>query len=397
MESATYEYKKYVCTPSTLKKTIEKYGVGIIPSVLNEKECDAMNKGMWDTLEYVTQNFDDTTCGPIDRNNEDTWRSFYEFFPQHSMLIQHFGIGHAQYVWDVRQNPKVVDIWSKLWDTKPEDLLVSFDGVAYNLPPEVTNRGWYRENNTYGGWLHTDQSYTRNEFECIQGWITANDVEDGDASLAILEGSHKYHEAFAKKFESKDKADWVKLENDEQYNFYVKGGEGRSGCPYRVIKCPKGSMVFWDSRTIHCGREPTKGRASPNIRNVAYICCTPRSLANEAALKKKIKYFEEGRLTNHWPHKIKVFGKKPFTRGKSIQEFEPLPEPKLTALGRALAGYPLTKELKAKLTLTSESEKGTSKEESGESSKSNEPEETWELRCYTYVQSGKKVYIKVKI
>ena len=37
-----HEFEKYICTKETLKKTIEMYGVAIIPSVLNENECNTM-------------------------------------------------------------------------------------------------------------------------------------------------------------------------------------------------------------------------------------------------------------------------------------------------------------------------------------------------------------------
>ena len=46
-------------------------------------------------------------------------------------------------------------------------------------------------------------------------------------------------------------------------------------------------MVFWDSRTIHCGVEPRKGREQQNFRCVVYLCYTPRSLSTEKELKKK--------------------------------------------------------------------------------------------------------------
>ena len=51
-----YENEKCLTTYERLKETIEKYGVAIIPDVLNEEEIKDMRDGMWDYLEYVTQN-----------------------------------------------------------------------------------------------------------------------------------------------------------------------------------------------------------------------------------------------------------------------------------------------------------------------------------------------------
>jgi hypothetical protein len=41
-------------------------------------------------------------------------------------------------------------------------------------------------------------------------------------------------------------------------------------------------------------------------------------MATESDLKKKRKYFEEQRMTSHWPHKIKVFAKTPRTYGNIL-------------------------------------------------------------------------------
>lgn len=62
--------------------------------------------------------------------------------PSHSMLIQYFGVGHTQIAWTLRQNPKIV--FATLWNVTAEELLVSFDGMSFNIPPEYTNKGYFR-------------------------------------------------------------------------------------------------------------------------------------------------------------------------------------------------------------------------------------------------------------
>lgn len=198
-----YEYEKYVCTKETLKQTLQQYGVAIIPNVLDEDECNHVVDGVWDFLEHITKESDT----PLRRDNPNSWREFYKLYPLHSMLLQHYGVGHAQVSWDVRQNRKIVDIFSHFWKCKPEDLLVSFDGLSFNLPPEKTNKGWFR--NTL--WYHTDQSFLTPEFQCIQSWVSGLDVNENDATLAFLEGSHVYHSEFQKRFNVHDKKNWYKL------------------------------------------------------------------------------------------------------------------------------------------------------------------------------------------
>ena len=63
---------------------------------------------------------------PVKRDEPDTYNSLFDLNLNHGGLIQHHQWGHAQYVWDVRQNPKVAEVYNKLYG---DDLLVSFDGV----------------------------------------------------------------------------------------------------------------------------------------------------------------------------------------------------------------------------------------------------------------------------
>lgn len=324
-----HEYEKYKATKNTLQSVLDQYGVAIIPNVIDEKECEEMKKGMWNYLEHITQNADKK----ILENDKNTWKNISSLFTKHSMLIQQWGVGHAQYAWDLRQKEKIVNIFAKLWNCEKEDLLVSFDGLSFHMPPEITGEGWYKNN----GWLHTDISYTRSDEKSIQSWITANDVNNGDATLTVLESSHLYHKEFGEHFGITDKSDWYVIDknkdNDEEMKFYKD-----KGCVQKYIKCPKGSMVFWKSQTIHSGIEAIKTREKENIRCVSYLCYVPRNMATERDLRKKIKAFETLRTTSHYPHKIKMFPKIPRTYGSPVPNITDVPKPILTDLGKKLAG-----------------------------------------------------------
>ena len=320
-----YEHDRYVTTPDKIRETVEKYGVAIVDNVLSTKECDAFLDGMWSTVSHLTKNMPT----PVLRTDQNTWRTFGKgLLPSHGMLLQFWGIGHAQCLWDIRMNPKVIRNFETVWNNT--DLLVSFDGAAFLPPPEVTNLGW----DSNKSWLHTDQSYTRNNFECLQSWVTACDVNVGDATLVFLEASNKYHGRVAKEFNITDPADWYKL-SAEQQEFYID----ELGCDLQRVKCPKGAQVFWDSRTIHAGQGAMKGRAKQNVRCVGYMCYTPRNLATPAFLKRKQKHFADRRTMNHWPHKGKVFSKNPRIFGGEQPNINPLPPPTLTKVGMRLAGH----------------------------------------------------------
>ena len=318
--------EQYITDIDNFKSTLEKYGVAIIPNILTGEECDIINSKTWDYFEHISSVWET----PIKRDKSETWKKIYSLYPMHSMLFQHWKIGHAQYVWDIRQNLKVIEPFCKLWNKSPEELLVSFDGASFCVPPEITNRGWYRGNT----WLHTDQSFLRNDFESVQSWVTTYDVNEDDATLLFLEGSHKLHKKF-KDFKKSELSsdDWYKF-TPEELDFFID-----EGCKQKKILCPKGSQVFWDSRTVHSGTEPVKGRTNPNFRNVIYVCYTPRELCSTINLKKKIKAFEELRLTTHYPHRPKLFPKTPRTYGADLPIIKEIEVPIINELGRKLIGY----------------------------------------------------------
>ena len=318
-----YQFEKYVCTTQTLKETLNIYGVAIIPDVISHSECEQMVSMIWDFFEHITSSWET----PLNRNKKDTWREFYKLYPLHSMLIQYWGVGHAQVSWELRQKESIANIFAHLWNCTIEELLVSFDGLSFNLPPEVTKRGWNR-NNT---WYHTDQSFTNEKFSCVQSFITGLDINEYDATFSFYEGSHRLHRKFKNHFEITDKTNWYKLNRIEE-QFY-------SNCVKTCIKCPKGSLVLWDSRTIHCGIEASKQRTVPNFRAVVYLCYMPRKDSDKKNLIKKQKAFNELRSTTHYPHKIKLFAKNPRSYGNEMPVITPINKPILNEFGKKLAGF----------------------------------------------------------
>jgi len=323
-----YEHDKYVTTVENLVHTLDKYGVAIIDNVLDNKECKTMLNGFWGFLSHISQ----TWKVPIEKNNPKSWSGFSSLLPMHSMLLQHHGIGQAQFIWDIRQNQKIIDIFSELWCVPADDLLVSFDGASFHMPPEITKKGNFKGN----VWMHTDQSPLRSGFECVQSWVTALDVNPGDATLAFLESSHKYHDQLAAKYNSKEKRNWFKLTKQEQYDYFIK----KLKCKRVCIMCPAGSMVFWDSRVMHAGQESLLEREMQNFRCVVYLCYTPRELASDADIRKKIKAFEALRTTSHWPHKPILFAVKPrLYPGMKMPEITPIKPHVLTDSGNRLVGY----------------------------------------------------------
>jgi hypothetical protein len=279
---------------------------------------------MWDMLEQMSI----TWNTPIDRDDPTT-HDLTPAFPVKHMLLQHT-VSHCQFPWDIRQNPSVVNVFKTLWGT--DDLVTSFDGLSVHFPPETTGRGWYKGGDT-GDWLHCDQSFSNNDLECYQAWVTPVDVNRGDATLIYLEKSHLYHRKFGKTIPNEGKGklpQWYKL-TEKNINTYIDA----YGCKLRKVICPAGSMVIWDSRTIHCGQQAMKAREEPNIRSCVYVCMLPRKLCTKSCLEKRRKYYDTQRSIRHNPVSVTVFPEKPHTRGAPFSITQPH-RAVLTELGKSL-------------------------------------------------------------
>jgi hypothetical protein len=318
-----------VQTKEELKACLQEHGVAILPGVLDAPKCAALAGGLWAAVEQLSQGW----RVPLRRADPATWKGIYALQPKHGMLFQHWQLGQSQACWNVRQDPAVCDVFAELWGVPPAELICSFDGVALGVPPERTGRGWFQGMNK----LHCDQSFTRNELDCYQGWINGQPTEPGDATLTFLRKSHRFHAEAGGRFpELLGTQHWNQL-TDEMIRYYVE----ECGCPQECVRCPAGSLVLWDSRTIHSGRQPTRGRAQPSERAVVYVCMTPRAAATPALLRKRQKAFAEQRMTCHCPHRPMLFAKRPRCYpGQPLPEVQELPPPALTELGRALVGLP---------------------------------------------------------
>ena len=300
-------------------KILNYYGVCIYKNVLNDEECNNLNNGIVNTFEHLTSNYNI----PFKINDQNTWRSIAQINPKHGMLHQHY-VGHAQCLWDVRTNDKIINIFSHLYGTK--DLLVSFDGLSLSLPPEVTNLGWERNK-----WYHCDQTFTRNEDCCIQGYVNGFDANEGDASLCVLLGSYYYHEEYRRTFNIEDKGNFNMIDN---IDFYLN-----KGCIEHRLVTEKGDLVLWNAKTIHYGGGPIKERKTQNFRTCAYVSYMPRSTSNQKDINKRIEIFNKGRMTSHWCDKPKMFPEHPRTYGKDVEMINPLPKPNIDQKYMYLIGY----------------------------------------------------------
>lgn len=300
---------------------MEKNGYMVIPNILSSDECKIYQEQIWDELKYVSNN-------EFDYYNESTWPNYELFNPKYSMLLHQNSLGHMQAIWNLRQHPSIYGVFEKLYNVSVDELLVSFDGLAILLPPEKTNKQFIENDNFE--WFHTDQSSKKLDRHCIQSMITLYDIEEGDSTLNVLEGSHLYHQSFFADNNIVNNSDWYLLKDNEKDYFLNKN------CTNKKIVAKAGSLILWDSRLIHQAIKPSITRPNQNTRMVIYICMMPRSTItfnNKKILKLKQKAFNKLRITNHWANSVFLFPKQINNNLNSIHQ------PILNNIGKRLAGF----------------------------------------------------------
>jgi hypothetical protein len=354
-DDVIYEGSRLWCaTVETAKEKLREHGVAVLLNALDKDGVQKMQDGMWDTLGWMSQNMET----PIVRGDPKTYATAREFAPNHGALFQGWrGLAHRQHIWDAREAAALA--FAEIWGCAPEELLCSFDATSMGIVhlAEPSSTGWERGN----VWLHVDQSPTRPEFECVQSWISGEDVEAGDATLRVMPGTHLQMREFAEHFGITETKDWYKLTAEERAWFAEQGYEDIR------IMAPAGSLVLWDSRLVHSGAAPLREAQNQKPRNVVYVCMQPRHVTVrgmdqgmekrrlttkemktlETTLKKRRAIFDPTndsrflRMTTHWPRKVLLFGTFPRSYGPKPESWSKVPTgemPKLTSLQRRLAG-----------------------------------------------------------
>ena len=338
----------------TYLKDLEELGYCVIPQILPLSETEQLYQRVWH--EYIEKAWPD--CKMDDRSN---WK---ETFPMHNLHGIFAGpAGQTQVMWDLRQDFRIVDAFARIWNTT--DLIVSMDGLSIMCPPEI------REG-CFEPWPHVDQmtlkrrdnvahnnsapsnfvseSLLRTKPYTIQGQFLFEDSFEGDGGFYCIPKSHLRFDEFAPQLEIL-KAMEVPDERRKARNDYLQdffgNGTDENGNPYcmKHIVAPRGSLILWDSRTIHWNQHPSKDRPhsdNPKVRMVGYLCYVPKARLTCEGMALRREAFEKGVSTGHNPS----YPELKHTKDHIWQEFEQYledpsyiqPTINLTPLGESLLG-----------------------------------------------------------
>nr|OQO20665.1 hypothetical protein B0A51_11024 [Rachicladosporium sp. CCFEE 5018] len=296
-----------------------KTGTVLIKGVVSEERAKYYQQKQIEWLQSFGRGFDP--------NDESTWTA--DHLPVSFKGGMYFGYAsnHEKYVWESRMEPKVVDVFEKLWGTK--ELIASFDGQNITLPRQ--------KDLTWSPWPHCDQAPSRKGMQCVQGLLNWAPNGPNDGGLIVMKGSSKlFDQFFAETREQDDHEDKPPEEMKFGDLFIFKETDVKwfedHGCEMVKMNMDPGDLVLWDSRTMHYACFPQGNQ----IRHVQYVCYTPRKFAKEEDMAFKAELFKTWQGTTkfspHWPHcNIRKSGV-PMRNGVEdpSNRFEPLEKPDMT-------------------------------------------------------------------
>ncbi|KAL1896319.1 hypothetical protein Sste5346_004703 [Sporothrix stenoceras] len=257
---------------------LEKKGYTVVRGVLTPERAQYYQQQAFQWLQSFDPDFD-----PKDPS---TWSEEKLPLQTDKNTYEHYSVIHEKFMWEARQEPKLIEAFAKLWGT--DELLVSFDSLNVTLPNFKKPRS---------PWPHVDQAPRKRGLHCIQGILNLSHAGPNDGSLCVMDGSSALVETFFD--EQTNPADWELRDNRYFNETEMSWFTERGVTPIRVEAEP-GDLILWDSRCIHWGGEPTA--ASNTIRTVIYAAYAPASLATPEAIAEKQRVFAAHGGTTHWPH-----------------------------------------------------------------------------------------------
>lgn len=233
----------------------------------------------------------------------------------HGIIEYPGGLSHVDFVTRIRNDPGVQHVFADIYRVDPQmdPIVLSMDRVNYQA--SETMRGIPARPRK--AWWHVDQKWTEPQFKCVQGYVDMVGSESDDhGGLQVISGSHRCFEDLALAHaagmtDSGWDRDWHRLSREELEYCVSRGGQVVN------VKCPKGGMVLWDSRTVHMSRP---NRHPVDERFVVYTCGWPQSRLTAKDLERRAEAERLRRATSHWPDARHYFSEKPRWFGRHSEE-----------------------------------------------------------------------------
>lgn len=266
---------------------LNDHGYAIFSDVMNEDDINKNKELLWDFLENIPRS-------SIRRNDPTTWSNNWPGNTRFG-LVNTYGIGQSDFMWNVRSNRNIKRIYSQIWNTN--ELLVSLEGCG-------VFRNWYHDRNwkTSTGWYHVDQNPRLKPDLCsYQGFISLTAQNETTGGLIVFPRTH---------LRFKELVDVARRPKDFIPIPSMHSILDRGTAIGKLVQCQPGDYVIWDGRLVHCNSpafisdDEFKNSSIDLLRIVGYVTMSPTRFIRDYTLdqfraKRKILVQNNATLT-HW-------------------------------------------------------------------------------------------------
>lgn len=299
--------------PDEVRLCLAEHGVSLVTDILSQQECFDLER-LWqaDLLGALdTTRVDESSLAAAKRLRSEgiaAWQDSWSVGLGKKGVVSQRGLPHGAFAWNARMHPEVRKVFSNIFSTATEELAVGLDCTFWSSADSLAAVA----NNE---WLHCDQNHrTGLTWPCVQGVLYVWPSEGEKASTTVVwPGSHKdvyrriMEDAVAYK-RGKTGGQSVRLSQltDRRLREDLTA---RAMASSRRVPCPAGSLLLWDSRTIHQGWAGGPRLAQP-------ICWEPRQRREQdgAALMRKMLMCALGLPSSHSSAEARVHGMAPRSR-----------------------------------------------------------------------------------
>eukprot|EP00927_Polykrikos_kofoidii_P072660 TRINITY_DN68760_c0_g1_i1.p1 TRINITY_DN68760_c0_g1~~TRINITY_DN68760_c0_g1_i1.p1 ORF type:complete len:443 (+),score=71.59 TRINITY_DN68760_c0_g1_i1:155-1330(+) len=243
-----------------------------------------------------------------------------------STQVGHMTQAQGEVAWKARLHPRVRELFAHIYGTA--DLSTSVDLPSMFYTPEGTPGE--TENDQ---WLHVDQNFhTGVTHKCYQGVLYIRSSDANSSTTALWPGSHLpavygciLADPLAIERGAKEDEAGVRfghflsingLKNDKTKTELLEAALAGT----KRLPVPAGSLLLWDSRTIHQG-----WRGGP--RFAVPVCWEPRDRVPEAATLRKLFMAAVGVASSHSPSEGRVHPHAATRRGAGAMLRKPTVRP----------------------------------------------------------------------
>ena len=284
-----------IFTLNTIQESLhflELNGYVVLSNILDSSQTTEFIDYFKQDIKTISPNFD--------MNDSSTWNiaNFPGMFGKGMCVFN--GIGQSNFMWYLRTNKKILDIFKKIYKT--DELVTSFDGCSLFCSNKQQSKSWH----------HIDQN-PKNKIESYQSSYNYYPVTEKSSGFVIAPKSHTEF-----KPDVKHNKDWIMLDKDNEWHS-------------KVVKLliPENCLTIWNSKTIHANSGMHKKFINTNLdRLTCYITYLPKILRKEETMRKRIQGYYDGITTSHWANKYEPkkypYGFKKQYENKCLGNIQPL-------------------------------------------------------------------------